>query len=136
VIWRNVIIATFLMGTAVCQDCEKKPSNAETRQCYAAQQTKVNAESDVLVKQIAADFRSSAREIDWHGSVAKDELIKAAKTLEQSHQTWKAYRDGHCKAVSHSWTTGSGAGTAYERCMYEIGTSRLRQLRSDFNIKK
>jgi len=107
-------------------------SNAEMRECYTKEQKGVNAETDLLAKRIAAQFRRDAKDPSWAGVVA-DSLRKTASAVTQSQKTWKAYRDQHCNAVALSWTTGSGAGTAYESCLLELGEARLRELRSAFN---
>jgi len=103
----------------------------EMRECYAREQARVTAEADSLADKIAAEFRKEAQDPAADGVVA-DTLGKAASAVTNSQTTWKAYRDQHCSAVEYSWTTGSGAGTAYEACMFELGQARLRELRSAF----
>jgi len=93
----------------------------------------VNAEADSLANEIAARFRREA-DSPMLGSGASSELRKAASAVAESQRTWKAYRDQHCEAVMHSWAGGSGAGTAYEHCMFNQGRMRVQQLRSDFNL--
>jgi len=85
----------------------------EMRECYAREQARVNLETDSLASKIANEFRKEAQDPVAKG-VATDTLSKAAAAVTQSQKTWKDYRDQHCSAVEYSWTTGSGAGTAYE----------------------
>lgn len=126
------VIASF-PATAESRDpCSSKNSNREIRECYAAEQARVNAETDLLASSIADQFRNDAKDPLAKGVVA-DTLRKAAAAVDQSQKTWKAFREQHCSAVEYSWTTGSGAGTAYEVCMFQLGQARLQQLRSDFN---
>ncbi len=113
--------------------CRDKNSNAETRQCYFKEQLVVNRQADAAAQQIESRLRKdAAQETKEQNSVVADTLRKSASALAQSQAIWSYYRDMHCKAVMYSWTTGSGAGTAYEQCMYEIGRSRLVQLKADF----
>ena len=110
----------------------KNYSNIELRQCYSKEQSRVNAEADALAKEIAANFRREAKdEIDGNGPVSED-LRKAASEVLQSQSEWKAQRDHLCNAVTYSYTTGSGAGTAYEACLFELGRSRQRELGAAF----
>jgi uncharacterized protein YecT (DUF1311 family) len=60
-------------------------------------------------------------------------MRKAASAVLQSQKSWKEYRDQHCSAVEFSWTTCSGAGTAHESCMFNLGRQRVQDLRADFN---
>jgi uncharacterized protein YecT (DUF1311 family) len=129
---RCALVFAFLFGMAFGQDCEKKPSNYDTRQCYIAKETKANAKVEDLVKRIAANYRSAANEERFKDSAVRESLLQAAATLEKSQSDWKSYQNSHCKAVELSWTTGSGAGTAAERCMYQTAIARWRQLRVDF----
>lgn len=114
--------------------CGGKNSNMEMRECYAREQRQINVATDLLANKIAGQFRNEAKDPMAKGDVA-DTLRKAASAVEQSQKTWKAYRDQHCSAVEYSWTTGSGAGTAYEACMFQLGQARLRELRSDFHLE-
>ena len=96
------------------------------RECYTKEQRRVNAEADSLVKKIAADFRKEAQDpTDGQAAIA---IKKAATAVLRSQIAWRAYRDQHCRTVELSWTTGSGAGTAYEQCMFELGKERLHDL--------
>src|SRR5581483_3697533 len=59
-------------------------------------------------------------------------LENAVQKLNESQVTWRSYRDQYCDAVSFSYTTGSGSGTAMEECVYKTALLRVRQLRLDF----
>jgi uncharacterized protein YecT (DUF1311 family) len=120
-----------LASAKTSDPCSNENSNMEMRECYAREQARVTAEADSLADKIAAEFRKEAQDPAADGVVA-DTLGKAASAVTNSQTTWKAYRDQHCSAVEYSWTTGSGAGTAYEACMFELGQARLRELRSAF----
>ncbi|HET9791183.1 MAG TPA: lysozyme inhibitor LprI family protein [Candidatus Angelobacter sp.] len=109
----------------------KDYSNVELRHCYAKEQSRVNTEVDELAKGMAADFRRDAKE-EISGNGISEALRKAAVELLQSQNAWKASRDHLCNAVAYSYTTGSGAGTAYQKCMYELGRSRQRELEAAF----
>jgi uncharacterized protein YecT (DUF1311 family) len=111
--------------------CGGKNSNMELRKCYTEEQTKATLETDLLTNKIAASLRKDAEDPDAEGVIA-DVLTKAASALEQSQKTWKAYRDHHCKAIEYTWGPGSGAGTAREACRFQVGQTRLRELRTDF----
>jgi uncharacterized protein YecT (DUF1311 family) len=112
--------------------CPHEQSNAEMRQCYGREQIRVTAEADLAARKIAADYRKEALDPSYSGPIAM-QLRKAASSVIASQNTWKAYRDQHCNAVAYSWTTGSGAGTAYEECMFRLAQERLHELRSDFH---
>jgi uncharacterized protein YecT (DUF1311 family) len=115
--------------------CGSKDSNRDMRECYAKEQTRVNAETDSLAGDITTELRKDVKEYESsHDSVVADLLRKAAAAVTQSQKTWKAYRDLHCSAVEYSWTTGSGAGTAYEAFMFALGQARLRELRTSFPV--
>ncbi len=106
-------------------------SNIDMRECYAQEQARVNGEADTLVKAIAANFlkRSDDTRI---GPASRDLFRKAASELRLAQASWKTYRDQHCKAVMYSWSSGSGAGTAYQSCLFNLGKTRVQELRSDF----
>jgi len=96
--------------------CSDKNSNVEMRDCYSKQQARVNAEADLLANNITAQFRKLAQDPAL-GPNETDLLRKAASAVTRSQETWKAYRDQHCRAVAYSWTSGTGSGTAYESCL-------------------
>jgi len=105
------------------------------RECYAREQARVNADTDSLASDIAAEFRKLAQDPALGPNVT-DSMGKAASEVERSQETWRAYRDQHCSAVAYSWTIGSGAGTAYQQCLFRLGQARLQELRSGFNLPK
>jgi uncharacterized protein YecT (DUF1311 family) len=112
---------------------DKDYSNSELRQCYSKEQSRVNAEADELAKEMAADFRHAAKDKELGNSHISESLLrKAALEVLQSQNAWKASRDHLCNALFYSYTTGSGAGTAYEKCMYSLGRSRQRELEASF----
>jgi len=108
-----------------------KMSNDDLRECYSKEQARVNAKADSLASAIAIQFRRDARE-PIAGAVVSEALRNAASAFTRSQRMWKSYRDQHCEAVMHSWTIGSGAGTAHESCMFNLGRARVQQLRTDF----
>jgi uncharacterized protein YecT (DUF1311 family) len=112
--------------------CAPMKSNIDMRDCYAQEEARENREADALANTIAADLtkRSHDRRI---GIAASDLLRKAAAELRLAQATWKTYRDQHCRAVMYTWTSGSGAGAAYQLCLLNLGKKRLQELRSDFS---
>ena len=106
-------------------------SNREMRDCYGREQQRANAEVDSLVGKIFSNLRESAQDA-MNGPVINSALQDAASMLLKSQQNWRVYRDEHCHAVGSSWTTGSGAGTAYEECMFNLAQQRVEALRKDF----
>lgn len=128
----STCVGPSLANAESVDPCGNKNSNMEIRECYAKEQTRVNLEADLLASKIAADLGKEAEDPVSKVGVA-DLLRKAAAAVTQSQKTWKAYRNEHCQAVEYTWTTGSGAGTAYEACMFELGQARLRELRSAFD---
>jgi uncharacterized protein YecT (DUF1311 family) len=122
----------FGLARAQSKDpCSTRGSNREMRECYTAEQVRANARVDVLVDEIISSLRNEAKDSS-NGTVAGDLLRKAESAVIESHKTWKNYRDQHCRAVELSWTTGSGAGTAYEACMFDLARQRIQDLRKDF----
>jgi len=128
----SFFVSLSLASAETDDPCSKKNSNMEMRECYSREQARVNAETDSLAEKIAADLRKGAQDPVMEGVVA-DLLRKAASAVTQSQKTWKSYRDQHSSAVEYSWTTGSGAGTVHEACLFELGQARLRELRSAFD---
>jgi uncharacterized protein YecT (DUF1311 family) len=111
--------------------CQKAADNREERECFASAQKTITDQIDAFTKNVVITFDKEARD-GSAGSVATEELRKAAQGVRDSQRTWEKYRQVHCTAVMHSWTTGSGAGTAYEPCMFKVAASRLQELRFDF----
>lgn len=111
--------------------CKDKVSNLEMRECYTEQQVRVSAEADSLANKIAASFRKNAEEPDYRGPIAAA-LRKAASAVIHSQKSWRTYRNEHCNAVAYSFTNGSGAGTAFESCLFQLGQGRVLELRSTF----
>lgn len=107
-------------------------SNKEMRDCYAREQQRSNENADTLVGEIASKLRESAQDAG-NGPVINVALQDAASKLLESQKMWRMYRDKHCEAVGSSWTTGSGAGTAYEECMFNLAQQRIKALRHDFD---
>lgn len=112
--------------------CLGAQSNAEARACYAHEQLRVNSQVESLTKVIAANLLKDSL-VDPSDTIEDGFLRIAASKVEKSQIGWKVYRDEYCAGVEASWTTGSGGGTANERCMFELGQSRLEQLKSDFD---
>lgn len=108
-------------------------SNVEMRECYTKAQVGMNKLADDLVARTTANLRgTSPREKALYGPVILQALENAATKLEDSQVSWQRYRDQYCDAVAFSYTTGSGAGTAMEECLYKTALARVRQLRLDF----
>jgi uncharacterized protein YecT (DUF1311 family) len=113
-------------------------SNVEMRECYTREQLRVNKEADWLASSIAAALRREAASPDA-GKDSVDspkELRAAASGLDASQLSWRAYRDQYCRAVMSSWTFGSGAGTAFEECLFKVGEERVDEMRRDFDAVK
>lgn len=106
-------------------------ANAERRICYSKADSKLSAEVEFIVKDWTAQFRRDAAD-RTESTVAADEFQKAAVAMISSQRLWKRYRQQHCNAVAHSWTTGSGAGTAYAACRYRLARERLAELKAAF----
>ena len=116
--------------------CKGKQSNADMRECYWKQQLLVNRQADSIAHNIEVRLRRDGHDVQGQGEIAAGLFLKAASSLARSQSFWKSYRDQHCHAVMYSWTLGSGAGTAYEACMYQMGKTRLQGLKSDFPDSK
>ena len=133
----SIFLALMFTAPAFAQQpdpCAKQDySNAEMRNCYSKEKASVDAEINSLVARIAADFRRDAKEFsaEDHDVVAQL-LLSAASRVERSQAAWKKYRQLHCGALADSYTTGSGAGTAYEECAFRVGTERLKELKVSF----
>lgn len=112
--------------------CAKKTSNFEFRECYAREQVTANSETDRLTDKIAGEYKRVAKGEDKETA---ELAARAASGLALSQITWKTYRDQYCNAVRDSWTSGSGAGIAYEYCLFQLGRARAKQLRDDFDVE-
>jgi uncharacterized protein YecT (DUF1311 family) len=126
-------VAPTSAGTKPHDPCQNKHSNAETQPCYAHEQVRVNAEADLLANKIADEFRKESQDSS-DGPVISQLMQKAASAVVQSQKSWKEYRDQHCNAVKFSFTTGSGAGTEHESCLFKLGQQRVQELRSYFSL--
>jgi len=103
------------------------------RECYSKAQTGMNKVADDLAVRVAAELRrTSPKEKALYGPVILDALENAAKSLEQSQISWREYRDQYCNAIRFRYTTGSGAGTAMEECLYWVASARVQQLKDNF----
>jgi uncharacterized protein YecT (DUF1311 family) len=108
-------------------------SNAEMNECYSKAQIRMNKKADEIAARIAKDLRTiSPKEKALYGSAIVQMLEDAAQKIDTSQIHWRAYRDDYCNAITLSYTTGSGAGTAYEHCLYSTAAARVRQLLDDF----
>lgn len=108
-------------------------SNVEMRECYTKAQTAMNKAADDLVMRITAGMRATApKEKEEYGPVILDLIEKGAKTLQHSQVSWREYRDQYCESIRLSYTTGSGAGTAWEECYFTLASARVQQLKKDF----
>lgn len=116
-----------------CRDKARVESNAVEGRCYARERARVNAEADSLAVKLTSELRKAASAEDARDDAVNADLLrKTADALTSSQESWKAYRDQHCRAVEYSYTTGSGAGIAYESCMFDLGQRRLHELRVAF----
>lgn len=128
-------VILLAIGAAAQQEdnpCKEKQSNADLRNCYWTEQIRINRRAESLAREIEVRLRKDAKDTPQEDKIVADLLRKAAKSVARSQNNWRGYRDQHCNAVMHSWTIGSGAGTAYEACMYAIGKARVKELNSDF----
>jgi uncharacterized protein YecT (DUF1311 family) len=108
-------------------------SNAEMKECYWKAQTSMNKMADLLAARAAAKQREiSPSDKALYGPVVLKLVEQAATGIADSQVSWRRYRDQYCDAVRFSYTTGSGAWTAQEECLYRIALARVRQLRIDF----
>lgn len=132
----SIFLTLMFVAPAFAQQpdpCAKQDSNAAMRNCYSKEKSAVDAEINSLVAKIVADFRSGAKEFSGEGhDVVAQCLLRGASKVEQSQAAWKKYRQLHCGALADSYTTGSGAGTAYEECAFRVGTERLKELKVSF----
>jgi len=120
-------------GVGSTDPCRHEKSNADEGKCYAREQARVNAAADSLARKFTSQLRKAASDDAAQGDTIEADLLgKTADALANSEENWKAYRDQQCKAVWYSYTTGSGAGTAYQSCMFELGRRRIRELRLSF----
>jgi len=109
-------------------------SNAEMNECYAKAQIHMNKKADEIAARIAENLRTiSPKDRELYGPVIVPLLEDAAQKIDASQTHWRVYRDDYCNAIMSSYTTGSGAGTAYEQCLYRTAAARVRQLLDDFS---
>jgi uncharacterized protein YecT (DUF1311 family) len=108
-------------------------SNTEMRECYTKAQIDMNKRADEIAARIAKNLHTiSPKDKALYGYVIVQSLEDAAQKIGSSQIHWRAYRDDYCNAIGSSYTTGSGAGTAYEQCLYNSATARVHQLLDDF----
>jgi uncharacterized protein YecT (DUF1311 family) len=93
----------------------------------------MNKKADEIADRIAKDLRTiSPKDRALYSSEIVQMLEDAAQKIDTSQTHWRVYRDDYCNAIMSSYTTGSGAGTAYEQCLYRTAAARVRQLLDDF----
>jgi uncharacterized protein YecT (DUF1311 family) len=126
-----VLFPTFASGQSSDSCSVDGLANAERRLCYSKALQKLNLEVELTVKDFISQFRAGGTD-RRDSPVAADEYRKAATAMMSAQQLWKKYREQHCQAVAHSYTTGSGAGTAYEACRFRVTQERLAELRNAF----
>jgi uncharacterized protein YecT (DUF1311 family) len=118
---------------AEANPCENAKTNIEMRECYSREKARVNERLDSAVAAIASNFRRDASEFADKGDTpVAASLSQAASKVEQSQESWKAYRDQYCDAILASYTTGTGGGTAHEECEFHLGQARLEDLQRFF----
>jgi len=116
-----------------CPSYRSNASNAEINECYTKAQIHMNKKADEIAVRIAENLRTiSPKEKALYSSEMIQMLDGAAHKLGTSQTHWRAYRDDYCNTIKLSYTTGSGAGTAYEHCLYSTAAARVRQLLDDF----
>jgi uncharacterized protein YecT (DUF1311 family) len=140
---RRIVFILLSLLSAVCpfyasgqQDpCPDGPnvSNVEMRECYRKAQIEMNQRADEIAARFARNLRTiSPKEKALYSSEIVQMLEDAAQKVDTSQAQWRAYRDNYCNAIALSYTTGSGAGTAYEHCLYSVAAARVHQLLDDF----
>ncbi len=108
-------------------------SNAEMRGCYTKAQIQMNKKADEIAARIAGRLHTiSPKEKARDSPEIVQMLEDAAQKIVSSQTQWRAYRDNYCNAIALSYTTGSGAGTEYEHCLYSTAAARMQQLLGDF----
>jgi len=127
-----LLTPAFVYGRS-SDPCRYAKSNAEERRCYAKEQARINDLAERLAKRFQSEFRKAASDDAGRGdAVVADLESKTADAIARSQESWRTYRDEQCKSVEYSYTTGSGAGTAHEACMFDLGQKRVRELRESF----
>jgi uncharacterized protein YecT (DUF1311 family) len=111
--------------------CRTKQSNVDMRECYTTEHAKIDGQLNSYVGKIATALAEATRK-HQRSTVPNDILRKAASAVTESQKSWNVYRDDYCTSVQDSYTTGSGAGTAYEECMFHLGQARLQELHRYF----
>lgn len=123
-----------LAGDKSARDpCRTKQSNVDMRGCYTKEHTQVDAQLNSYVGKIATALAEVTRK-HKNSTVSDDVLRKSAAGVRTSQKAWNNYRDDYCTSVEDSYTTGSGAGTAYEECMFHLGQARLQELHRYFGL--
>jgi len=93
----------------------------------------MNKKADEIAVRIADNLRTiSPKEKALYGPIIVQLTEDAAQQIDISQTHWRTYRDEYCNAIMLSYTTGSGAGTAYEQCLYNTAKARVHQLLDDF----
>ena len=108
-------------------------SNAEMRLCYTKAEIQMNKRADEIADRFAKYLRTISPKEKALYSPETDQMFEdAAQKIDSSQTHWRAYRDDYCHAIALSYTTGSGAGTAYESCLYTTAAARVHQLLEDY----
>ena len=108
-------------------------SNVESRECYTKAQLAMSKRADDLAERAAVEFSEFTPEKRAeYGPVILAVSRLAAKKIKDSQIAWHTFRDQYCNAIALSYTSGSGADTAREQCLYMTASDRVRQLRTDF----
>jgi uncharacterized protein YecT (DUF1311 family) len=108
-------------------------SNAGMRLCYTKAENQMNKRADEVAARFAEKLSTiSPKEKALDSPETVKMLEDAAQKIDISQTRWRAYRNDYCNAIALSYTTGSGAGTAYESCLYTTAAARVHQLLEDY----
>jgi uncharacterized protein YecT (DUF1311 family) len=135
ILWSLLLALYPLYASGQQYPCPDGPtvSNVEMRECYTKAQALMNKKAEKIAARIAENLRTiSPEDKTLDGPVVVKLLKDAAQKIDTSQTHWKAYRDDYCNAITLSYTTGSGAGRAYEECLYRTAVARVHQLLDDF----
>lgn len=119
------------VNTSAHDPCRTTQSNVDMRECYTKAHVQVEAQLNSYVRKIATALTEATHK-HRSSTVPDDILRKAASRVAESQKAWNTYRADYCTSVEDSYTTGSGAGTAYEECMFHLAQARLQELHRYF----
>lgn len=109
-----LVVAPFLAGTALAQECNDSSNQMELNQCAARA-------FEAADRELNADFRDIQRRL------GKDADTK--RLLVDTQRAWILFRDAECAFQTSAAAQGTIFPLVYANCKTDLTNDRIKQLR-------